>query len=150
MVVAELAICCVSVRCDEALVAGVAMTCALAGNPICECSPRYTIQWHHVYPKGLLKAAFRWGAWVFGGGVPGRAASRLDMDNEALRSTDAILVPLDVILADPRNRLWICEAHHERVSNARVYTDIPGSVWEFCRDFGLVGSMENRLAKQAA
>jgi hypothetical protein len=62
-----------------------------------------------------------------------------------------VYISLASILGDGRNRIWLCDRHHQLVTNARIY--IPRSamqsVEEFARDYGLEGWLD-RYTKEAA
>lgn len=114
--------------------------CALAGEG--HCLGR--LEWHHAVTKDRLKRAFPHGAIIDYHERPRRyiPASRMwspDPD-----------VTLDAILGDTRNRVWLCGAHHEKVTNARLAVDLPESVWEFAREYGLDAPLENDIARRVA
>jgi hypothetical protein len=117
--------------------------CAMASEGGCQGR----LERHHVFPKERLKRQFKYGAFRYDIGKPWLPAKRFA---PALTS-DQWNRSLDDILTDPRNLIWLCsEGHHERVTNHRKYTDIPDSVWEFCKDYGLTAELENDLARRVA
>src|SRR6185295_11989270 len=118
--------------------------CALAGpDHVCVG----VIEWHHVFPKARLKKQFKYGAYR-----PLDGGSWVPLDRYATNTNVWLEVrSLDEIIADPRNRMWLCsEGAHEPVTNARIYPAIPQSVWDFCRDYGLTAQLENDLARRSA
>lgn len=42
------------------------------------------------------------------------------------------------------------DGHHELVTNGRLKVELPESVWEFAREFGLDAQLENDLARAKA
>lgn len=116
--------------------------CALADKG---CAGR--LEWHHAIKQQRLKREFKYGAWRhFSGRQAWFAASRYDpVTRRTIESRT-----LDDIVGDPRNRVWLCSHHHELVTNGRLKLELPESVWEFAREFGLVGMLENDLARRVA
>ncbi len=109
-----------------------------------ECRGR--LEWHHAVTKSRIKRAFKYGAlWDEGIGhaIP---ASRY----APVTFTDAHHTTLDDMLGDTRNRVWLCQAHHERVTNGRLEVELPGSVYEFADEFGFRAQLENDQARRAA
>jgi hypothetical protein len=103
------------------------------------------LEWHHVIKQQRLKREFRFGAWRIPSDETWRPYDR--RDNQVpfkLRKT------LDQILGDERNRVWLCSAHHERVTNGRLEAPLPDSVYEFAAEFGLTAQLENDLARRNA
>ena len=129
------------------LVAG--SKCVFAGGEHGPCSGR--IQWHHVYPKARLKKQFKYGARrAFSNGEWKAASRTLPVTPESRAKWPFTELTLDEIIADPRNRMWLCaEGHHERVTNGRLHPPVPESVWAFCRDFNLTAQLENDIARAA-
>lgn len=116
------------------------MTCQFANE---DCAGR--LEWHHVVKQQRLKREFRYGAWRH----PGEATYR-PIGRHGVRSIhETEHLSLTQILGDPRNRVWVCSFHHERISNGRVKVELPDSVWEFARAFGLEGMLENDLRRAA-
>lgn len=117
--------------------------CAMASE---DCQGR--LERHHAFPKSRLKREFPRGAY------------RPMWSDEAWTAVDRYgiwripinteMMSLGRILADPRNLIFLCQAHHERVTNHREYTDIPDSVYEFVDEFGLRQQLENDLARRVA
>lgn len=110
------------------------MICQFADG---DCAGR--LEWHHAIKQQRLRREFRYGAW------------RVDGDRwwvPASRGADPDLF-LDQILGDPRNRVFLCTHHHELVTNGRLTVELPDSVWEFAREFGLTGMLENDLRRAA-
>jgi hypothetical protein len=118
--------------------------CAFADEDGHEC--KGVLEWHHVIKQQRLKSKFRYGAYWSqqdgGGWEPSDRFTPIDFDEEEC-------VTLDSIIADTRNRMWLCsEGAHEPVTNARLRVVVPESVWEFAREYGLVAMVENDLARQ--
>lgn len=119
--------------------------CCFAGGYNGECGG--AIRWHHPVTQSRLKREFKYGAiWLIKAGhwVP---CSRYD---PVIFSTPGMTCALKDIISDQRNRVWICDTHHERLHNGRFYIDeLPESVWIFAREFGLDAALENDLARRA-
>ena len=115
--------------------------CVLANS---ECRGR--LEWHHAVKQQRLKREFKYGAvWKI------RDAKWIPCSHydPVVYSQEGFARSLYDILGDPRNRIWLCSAHHEKLTNARVQVPIPESVWEFCDEFGLRAMLENDLARAA-
>lgn len=117
------------------------MTCALASK---DCAGR--LEWHHVIKQQRLRREFKYGAFE----IPTwqLTAASEQVWSPAHRYADPDL-SLDSILGDTRNRIFLCSHHHELVTNGRVKVELPDSVWEFAREFGLEGMLENDLRRAA-
>lgn len=121
--------------------------CVFAGGYNGECGGQ--IRWHHPVKQQRLKRQFPLGAWRWPGQDVWKAISRFGVDYPEDPDIQIRLLPQ--ILGDTRNRVWICDTHHERLHNGRFYIDeLPDSVWEFARSFGLDAQLENDLARRAA
>jgi hypothetical protein len=46
------------------------------------------------------------------------------------------------LLGDERNRVWLCTAHHEKVSNGRLYLEPPESALEFAEEYGFTAELD--------
>lgn len=119
--------------------------CEFANEPGHVCAGR--IEWHHVIKKQRIKDRFPRGAYRgFDAGTPWQPLTRT---GSYFPPGHIEYLPLAEILADPRNRMWLCkEGAHEPVTNARSRFPIPMRVWDFANDFGMTGALENDLAKQ--
>lgn len=121
------------------------MKCAL-GPHGCAGEP---LEWHHVVKQQWIRKAFRFGAIRLPGLTVGRAAHR------AARRGETPDITLDAILADERNRVWLCPGHHERITGAakqerrRLDERLPEPVWEFAWEFGFAGLLLNDIDKRA-
>jgi hypothetical protein len=103
------------------------------------------LEWHHAIKQQRLRREFRYGGvWAQGRFWPG---SRYAPVTE---SRYGLLVTLDDILGDERNRVFLCSHHHELVTNGRLEPPLPDEVWVFAREFGLTGMLENDLARRNA
>src|SRR4051812_17634686 len=97
------------------------------------------LQWHHVIKQQRIRKEFPYGATLRYGALRGDS----EKWRPAVRHEDAER-RVDDILGDPRNRIWLCDRHHQFVTNARIY--IPRSamaeVEEFAKDYGLEGWLD--------
>lgn len=115
--------------------------CALADKG---CRGR--LEWHHAIKQQRLRREFKHGAYSWLG-------KWRPLPRPALQSNvypHLARLSLDDILGDPRNRIWLCSHHHELTTNGRLEVELPEPVWEFAREFGLVGALENDLARRVA
>lgn len=110
--------------------------CAFAGP---DCEGR--LEWHHCLTKNRLKRMFPYGGSREPGDRQWYPISRLGPGTQT--------IPLTEILGDARNRVWLCSHHHELVTNGRLKVELPESVWEFAREFGLAAQLENDIARAA-
>jgi hypothetical protein len=115
--------------------------CVLADG---ECAGR--LEWHHAIKQQRLKRKFPLGAY-FGKGLGWQPVTRFGLLQDWYVGYP--IKPLDEILGDTRNRVWLCSHHHEKVTNGRLKVELPESVWEFAAEFGLTAQLENDLARQA-
>lgn len=118
-------------------------SCVFVGAPAVPACSETGLQWHHPIKQQRLKHLFprgaifdvdllRWKPIDKGTTVSGRSQVRT----------------LAELLGDARNRVWICERHHELVTKGRIYVTFPSSVWAFARELGLDGMLENDLARE--
>jgi hypothetical protein len=120
------------------------VNCVFAGK---DCAGR--LEWHHAIKQQRLRREFKYGArrdsiyhrpnglWV--------PAHRVAPVTQTLYGQRT----LDDILGDTRNRIFLCSHHHELVTNGRLKVEIPESVYEFAREFGLEAQLENDLRRAA-
>lgn len=129
---------------------------SLPSQPRCALFQRHhgpcrgEIQWHHVVKQQRITHKFANGAYLIRDSHIWQPIPRYGVDYVRAHGWDvAATITLDLILADGRNRMWLCtEGHHEPVTNGRIHPKVPDSVWEFAREYGMVADLENDLARQ--
>lgn len=101
---------------------------------------------HHVFKRQRLRSQFPYGVWFHAGTGRWNAASYY----EPVRRSSDVARTMTAIVEDERNIMLLCsEGHHEPVTKGQLHLSVPDSVWEFCRELGIEGQLENDLARQA-
>lgn len=105
------------------------------------------LEWHHPILQQRIRDRFRRGAW------------RPEFSDEVWQPVGKLGIPADVdaemmtardICGDTRNRIVLCDDHHDRLHNGRLEAELPEQVWKFAREFGLDAQLENDLARKRA
>ncbi len=104
------------------------------------------LQVHHWIKQQRIKRAFPRGAFRHSGA--GWQPVPRGIEDFRELGTPGQLLPVDGILADPRNLIVLCWDHHQRLEGD--YSALPPAVWEFAREFGLDAQLENDIARRAA
>lgn len=115
-----------------------------------ECHGR--LEFHHAVRQQRIKREFPHGAWRARSGAFKRQQAWHPIPRSTLLSDIAIdpeFAALSDILGDTRNRIWLCQAHHERLHNKRFELELPESVLEFAAEFGFTAALENDARRAA-
>lgn len=108
---------------------------------------------HHLCPKALLKREFPFGAYVNADGTVDRmpAEHRKVLAIDQVEVNGVRIIPLDVMLGDPRNGIPLGRWHHDEVEQVRVRIprrQLPASVEEFAAELDLGWWLDRRFGER--
>jgi hypothetical protein len=119
--------------------------CVLAGVDGHRCNGRP--QWHHPVKQQRIRRRFEYGAFFQESDGRWLPCSRTWPASEC-KAVGYRVKTLRQILGDERNRVWACWDAHQQIEGD--VSNLPASVWEFAREFGLDAQLENDIARQRA